>query len=54
MLQAEVMTKKFYINQVANKSEKHVIHAILLDRLEKYAEKGGKYLYAWVEEKNIA
>lgn len=54
LLQAEVMPKKFYINQIVNKSKKHVIHAILLDRLGKYIEEGGKYLYAWVEDKNIA
>lgn len=54
LLQAEVMPKRFYINQVVNRSEKHVIHAIVLNRLEKYVEEGGKYLYAWVEEQNIA
>lgn len=54
LLQAEVMPKKFYINQVVNKADRHIIHAILLKRLEKYVEVGGKYLYAWVEDKNTA
>lgn len=54
LLQAEVMPKKFYINQVVNKRNREVIHAILLNRLEEYVETGGKYLYAWVEDKNIA
>ncbi len=54
LLQANVMPKKFYINQIVNKTEKNVIHAILLDRLEKYVNAGGKYLYAWVEDTNIA
>lgn len=54
LLQAEVMPKKFYINQIINKAEKHVVHAILLDRLEKYVNAGGKYLYSWVEDQNIA
>ncbi len=54
LLQAEVMPKKFYINQVVNKGNREVIHAILLNRLEEYVKAGGKYLYAWVEDKNIA
>ena len=54
LLQAEVMPKKFYINQIVNRGEKRVIHALLLNRLEQYVEAGGKYLYAWVEENNIA
>ncbi len=54
LLQADVMPKKFYINQVVNKANREVIHAILLNRLEEYINKGGKYLYAWVEDKNIA
>lgn len=54
LLQVEVMPKKFYINQVINRGEKNIIHAILLNRLEEYIACGGKYLYAWVEDKNIA
>lgn len=54
LLQAEVLPKKFYINQVINKTDKQVIHAILLNRLEDYVSKGGKYLYSWVEDNNIA
>ena len=54
LLQADVMPKKFYINQIVNRTEKNVIHALLLDRLEKYIDAGGKYVYAWIEDKNIA
>ena len=54
LLQADIMPKKFYINQVVNKGEKKAVHAILLNRLEQYIGAGGKYLYAWVEDKNIA
>lgn len=54
LLQADIMPKKFYINQVVNKGEKNNIHAILLNQLEEYISYGGKYLYAWVEDKNIA
>ena len=53
LLQAEVMPKKFYINQIVNRGEKKTIHALLLNRLERYVEAGGKYLYAWIEENNI-
>ena len=48
------MPKKFYINQVVNQGERKTIHAILLNRLEAYTNAGGKYLYAWVEDKNTA
>ena len=54
ILQAEVLPKKFYINQIINKGEKKNIHAMLLNRLEDYINNGGKYLYAWVEDRNIA
>lgn len=54
LLQAEVMPKKFYINQVVNKGNRKNIHAILLHNLEKYVNAGGKYLYAWIEESNVA
>ena len=54
LLQADVMPKKFYINQIINQGEKKNIHAMLLNRLEDYINNGGKYLCAWVEESNIA
>ena len=54
ILQSEIMPKKFYINQIVNKTEKKIIHAMLLNRLKEYINNGGKYLYSWVEENNIA
>ena len=54
VLQAEIMPKKFYINQIINKSDKSVIHSILCRALKPYVESGGRYVYAWVEESNIA
>jgi len=54
LLQAEILPKKFYINQIVNKGEKKNIHGILLNKLEGYVSGGGKYLYAWVEDRNIA
>lgn len=54
ILQAVVQPKRFYINQIYNKSEKKVIHAMLQKRLRDYVNQGGKYAYAWVEKNNIA
>lgn len=54
MLQADVMPKKFYINQIVNNGEPKIIHAMFLNRLKTYIEHGGKYIYAWVEDSNIA
>ena len=54
LLQADVMPKRFYINQIVNLGKRQNVHALLIDRLEKYVYDGGKYLFAWVEDTNIA
>jgi len=54
ILQTIVQPCKFYINQVYNGTEKCVIHAMLQKKIHEYIESGGKYMYAWVEENNIA
>ena len=54
VLQLDVLPKKFYVNQVINKGEKKTIHAMMLNQIKKYVDQGGKYIYAWVDEKNIA
>lgn len=54
ILQAKDQGRKFYINQIYNAGEKYIIHALMLERLKRYCDAGGKYLYAWVEENNIA
>ena len=54
VLQTVVQPQKFYINQIYNCGQREIIHAMLLSRLKKYCDSGGKYLYAWVEEQNIA
>lgn len=54
LLQAEVKPKSFYINQVVNMGNRENIHAILLNRLQEYQKAGGRYMYAWVEDKNTA
>ena len=54
LLQAEIQPRKFYINQIINKGERHIIHAMLQNRLKEYTAGGGRYAYAWVETENIA
>lgn len=54
ILQTDVRPKKFYINQVVNKTDRKIIHAILLKQLWEYVQNGGRYMYAWVEEKNLS
>lgn len=53
ILQADVMPKKFYINQIVNQGDRRNIHAMLQTELAEYTSNGGKYLYAWVEDDNI-
>lgn len=54
ILQRVEEPRSFYINQIYNGGEPRVIHSILLDELKQYHDKGGKYVYAWVEEDNPA
>lgn len=54
VIQADVKPKKFYVNQIINRADKSVIHSMFLNLLEQYVDNGGKYLYSWVEENNIA
>lgn len=52
LLQTVIKPKSLYINQIYNPNDKSVIHAMLLNRINKYCGGGGKYMYAWVEESN--
>lgn len=54
VLQVEIQPKRFYINQIVNRGERKIIHAMLQNRLKEYIAGGGRYAYAWVETKNIA
>lgn len=53
-LKSVAAPKSFYINQVYNGAQKEVIHSIMYTRLRQYYLNGGRYVYAWVEEDNIA
>lgn len=54
VLQLDVFPKKFYVNQIINVSGTPVIHSMMQRALKEYVEQGGKYAYAWVDEKNVA
>ena len=45
---------RFYINQVINLSDKECIHSLMYAELRKFCDSGGRYLYAWVQDTNIA
>lgn len=45
---------RFYINQVINLSDKECIHSLMYTELQKFYDSGGRYLYAWVQDSNIA
>lgn len=54
LLQRIVKPSSFYINQIYNETDRRVIHSILLNELRTYYNQGGRYIYAWVEDGNIA
>lgn len=53
LLQAVVSKKSFYINQVINKDDSRIIHAIMISKLKEYIHSGGEYVYSWIEDTNI-
>lgn len=54
LLQTVTKPKSLYINQIYNANDKSIIHAILLNKIKQYCIGGGKYMFAWIEENNIA
>lgn len=54
LIQHIVSPKSFYFNQVINRGNKKIFHALTLNLLKEYCKQGGKYAYAWVNEGNIA
>ena len=54
ILQRTIEPKRFYIHQVYNDGEKVWLHSLLLAELRRYYAQGGRYLYAWVQDTNIA
>lgn len=54
ILQSVEAPKSFYINQVYNSERKEVIHSIMYEKLKSYHVSGGRYVYAWVDETNLA
>ena len=54
ILQRTIEPKRFYIHQVYNDGEKAWLHGIILSELRRYYAQGGRYLYAWIQDTNIA
>ena len=54
ILQRTVAPKRFYIHQVYNDGEKAWLHGIMLAEFKRYYAQGGRYVYAWVQDTNIA
>lgn len=54
ILQCTIELRRFYIHQVFNDGMKSWLHGIIFNELEKYYKLGGRYMYAWVQDTNIA
>ncbi len=54
VLQRTIERNQFYINQVINRSDSFRVHSLLKKELFRFYENGGRYLYAWVQDSNIA
>ncbi len=53
LLQCQVTPRSYYVNQIINRGEKDRFHAMMVHSLSNYCSSGGKYAYAWVDEKNL-
>lgn len=54
LLQRSLDRRQFYINQIINRADSAYIHSLLGAELQKFYDSGGRYLYAWVQDTNIA
>ena len=54
LIQQVSSLKAFYFNQVINKGDKTIFHALTINLLKRYCDNGGEYVYAWVNEDNVA
>lgn len=54
LLQLQISTRSYYVNQIINRGDKNRFHSMVINTLKKYCEMGGKYAYAWVEDTNMA
>lgn len=53
-VQIKKTTKSLYINQIINEGKKDRFHSLVSKIINSYTCDGGKYVYAWVDENNIA
>lgn len=54
ILQRSLDRRQFYINQVINEGESSYIHGLMGSELREFYDSGGRYMYAWVQDTNIA
>ncbi len=54
ILKVVINPKKFYVNYVYNDGLRKNIHAMMISRLKEYHAAGGRYIYSWVADDNIA
>lgn len=54
VLHVVIRPKKFYTNHAINHADKRIINAMFISRLREYYLLGGKYIFCWVPEDNIA
>ena len=54
ILKVVIKPKKFYVNYVYNGGLRKNIHAMMISRLKEYYKTGGRYIYSWVADDNIA
>ena len=54
LLKRKIDNKSFYINQVVNLGPKACIHSLMIKELNSFIESGGKIVYSWIAEDNIA
>lgn len=53
-VQTPMQSKRFYFNHAYSMAGKGVVHSLILKRLYRYVCDGGEYVYAWVDEENVA
>lgn len=53
-VQTPAQPKRFYFNHAYSMAGRGVVHSLILKRLYRYVCEGGEYVYAWVDEENVA
>lgn len=54
LLQCQTTPKSYYVNQIINFGDKKTFHDMIKSSMKEYISNGGRYAFAWVDEKNVA